>query len=169
MSAERIVAIEQVPGWVWDPFEADFQENLCALAQFVEREGHARVPNRHVESFGGAEFRLGAWVSNRRNDFKVGRLSAERIAALEQVPGWVWDLLEADFQENLCALAQFVEREGHARVPQSHVELFQGAEFNLGAWVSIRRRDFRIGRLSAERIDALEAVPGWVWDGRARR
>ena len=129
----------------------------------MEREGHARVPQAHVESFQGAEVRLGTWVSSRRVDRNAGRLSAERIAVLEAVPGWIWDLLEADYQENLGALGQFVEREGHARVPTFHVELFQGAEVRLGGWVSSRRRDFKVGRLPAERIAVLEAAPGWVW------
>ena len=116
--------------------EADFQEGLGALAQFVEREGHARVPARHVESFQGAEFKLGTWVSNRRKDFKAGGLSADRIATLREFHGWEWDPFEADFQECLVVLAQFVEREGHARVPLRHVELFDGVEFMLGTWVS---------------------------------
>jgi hypothetical protein len=90
-------------------------------------------------------------------------LSAERIVALEAVPGWVWDMLEEVFQENLGALAQFVEREGHARPHRNHVELFQGAEFYLGRWITNRRSEFKAGRLSAERIVALEAIPGWVW------
>jgi len=84
---------EEVPGWVWDRFEAAFQEGLGALDQFVEREGHARVPASHVELFQGAEFPLGSWVGIRRTGFKAGKLSAERTATLEQVPGWVWSAL----------------------------------------------------------------------------
>jgi hypothetical protein len=72
------------------------------------------------------------------------------------------------FQEGLGALGQFVEREGHARVPAIHVELFQGAELKLGPWVSSRRTEFRAGGLSAERIAALEAVPGWDWNPARR-
>jgi hypothetical protein len=43
-----------------------------------------------VVEVNGAEFTLGRWVSSRRGDFKYGKLSAERIAALEAIPGWVW-------------------------------------------------------------------------------
>ncbi|SVD90222.1 uncharacterized protein METZ01_LOCUS443076, partial [marine metagenome] len=161
---ERVAALEALPGWVWDPFEAAFQVGLGVLAQFVAREGHARVPASHVESFQGAEFKLGIWASNHRNGFKTGMLSAERIASLEAVPGWVWDKVEAAFQDGLGALAQFVEREGHARVPTAHVESFQGAEFSLGSWVGTNRGEFNAGRLPAERVTALEAIPGWVWD-----
>jgi hypothetical protein len=168
LSAERIEALEAFPGWVWDTVEEAFQRGLGPLAQFVEREGHARVPISHVESFQGAEVKLGSWVGSRRNWFSKGKLSAERIAALEAFPDWVWDTVEEAFQEGLGALAQFVEREGHARVPISHVESFQGAEVKLGSWVRTRRGDFKVGKLSAERIEALEANPGWDWNPARR-
>jgi hypothetical protein len=170
MPPQEAATLETFPGWVWDPHATAFQKGLGSLAQFVEREGHARVAEGHVELFEGAEVQLGTWVSNRRQDFRAGELSAERITVLEAFPGWVWDPHATDFQEGLAVLGQFVGQEGHARVAQSHVESFEGAEFSLGSWVSNRRRDFKAGKLSAERIDALEAFPGWEWNpGEKRR
>jgi hypothetical protein len=167
---ERIDALEAVPGWVWDPFETDFQEGLAALVQYVSREGHARVPEGHVELVDGDNYRLGTWAAVRRKDFRVGRLSQERIAVLEALPGWAWDQLEAQleakFQEGLAVLQQFVAREGHAIVSKRHVELVDGVNHRLGGWVSNRRSGYNAGRLSKERIAALEAVPGWVWSTR---
>jgi len=55
-----------------------------------------------------------------------------------------------------------VTREGHSRVPATHVE----GEYRLGSWVSVKRKQYRKGRLSPERIAKLEALPGWVWDAR---
>ena len=72
---------------MWDPIEADYQEGLAYLKAFIEREEHARVPARHTE--GG--FNLGAWVARRRQDFKKGKLSEERIADLTALKGWVWE------------------------------------------------------------------------------
>jgi cation transport regulator ChaC len=163
LSAERIAALEALPGWEWDPNEADYKKHLGALKQFVEREGHASPPQNHVEDFQGEKLNLGTWAGSRRTDFKVGRLSAERTAALEALPGWEWDPFEAAYQKYLEALKQFVEREGHASPPQNHVEDFQGEKLNLGTWVSNRRTDFKAEKLSAERTAELKAVPGWVW------
>ena len=67
-----------------------FDEALEALHQFIHREGHPQVPNKHVELVDGKEIRLGIWVSKRRSDYKHGKLSAQRVAALEAVPGWTW-------------------------------------------------------------------------------
>ena len=133
-------------------------------AQYVGRVGNARVPQSHLEPFGGEDFQLGRWVNHRRRDFKVGRLSSDRVAALEAFPGWVWEAHEANFQEGLEVLAQYVERVGNARVADRFVEPFGGEDFSLGQWASRRRRQFRVGRLSSDRVVALEAFPGWEWN-----
>ena len=142
---------------------AAFQTGLTALAQFLAREGHALVPGRHVERVAGRDHRLGVWVNSRRQDFKTGWLSDERVAALEAVPGWTWNPQEAAFQTGLAALAQFTAREGHALVPKSHVERFDGRDYQLGSWVHYRRTGYKADRLPAGRITTLEAVPGWIW------
>ena len=164
LSPERVAALEAVPGWVWDPHEEDFQQGLRALKQFVEREGHARVVVTHVEVYDGDEFRLGQWVSVRRSTGTGGRLSPERTAALEAIPGWVWNAGEAKYQQSFRALKQFVEREGHARVNPRHLEQFENEAVRLGQWVTLRREQYKSRRISPERVAALEAVPGWVWD-----
>jgi hypothetical protein len=90
LRSDRIVELEALPGWKWDPVEALFQRGLAALRQYVNREGDARVPQRHVEPFDGQTFNLGAWASNRRAAFKRGQLSPDSVAALEALPGWEW-------------------------------------------------------------------------------
>ncbi|MGA4953719.1 Helicase associated domain protein [Streptomyces lydicamycinicus] len=66
--------------------------NLAAARQFFEREGHLKVPRKHVEtvlSEDGWElqFRLGAWVSNQRS--RAATLSPERVEQLSEV-GMRW-------------------------------------------------------------------------------
>ena len=34
-------------------------------------------------------------------------------------------------------------------------------ERSLGMWISNRRQDYKKGKLSRERVDAIEALPGW--------
>ena len=117
--SDRIDLLEEIPDWEWDPLEADFQEGLnCADLRV---EGTPEFPPDHVEAFDRGEVKLGSWVMSRRAEFRDGRLSRDRIALLEEIPGWEWDPFEADFQERLGLLRTFVEREGHARVPQGHV------------------------------------------------
>jgi superfamily II DNA or RNA helicase len=167
LSADRIAALEALPGWEWNPFEADYQRNLEAFRQYVERGGNPRVPISHVETFDGEAINLGTWVSQRRKEYGKGTLSADRIAALQALPGWRWNLHAASFLRNLEALRQYVEREGNSRVPISHVETFDGEPINLGTWANDRRKEYGKGTLSADRIAALQALPGWEWNPHA--
>ncbi|MFE6741906.1 DEAD/DEAH box helicase [Streptomyces tubercidicus] len=74
---------------------------LAAARQFFEREGHLRVPRKHVERIvvdgekdddgGGGqeerELRLGAWVGNQRS--RAARLSPDRVEQLSAI-GMRW-------------------------------------------------------------------------------
>src|SRR5690554_1575829 len=90
-----------------------FATCFAALEAFVEREGHAVVPGGHIEE----GVKLGPWVQSRRVSYNRGRISAERAAALEALPGWRWSLRAAAEAENLAALDRFVTEHGHAEVP----------------------------------------------------
>ncbi len=64
----------------------------------------------------------------------------------------------ANWEEMFQALVAFKKDKGHCRVPAKWSENPQ-----LGTWVGTRRRDFRKGRLSEERVARLEAL-GFEWD-----
>ncbi|MGW6467520.1 Helicase associated domain protein [Streptomyces rubiginosohelvolus] len=66
--------------------------HLGAARQFFEREGHLKVPRKHVETVlsqdGQADqYRLGAWVNNQRS--RAAALSPERVEQLSKV-GMRW-------------------------------------------------------------------------------
>ena len=61
------------------------------------------------------------------------------------------------------ALRQFSNREGHCRVPAIHVEILEGKEINLGAWVGYTRQRYKRQELSPDRINAISEIPGWEW------
>ncbi|MFJ9574759.1 Helicase associated domain protein [Streptomyces sp. NPDC101191] len=67
--------------------------NYEAARQFFEREGHLRVPRKHVERIvvgedqEEREFRLGAWVGNQRS--RAATLSPERVEQLSAI-GMRW-------------------------------------------------------------------------------
>jgi superfamily II DNA or RNA helicase len=151
LPAEQKARLEALPGWAWDGRTDTFDKNFTALRAYVHREGHSRVPSRHVEG----EVRLGLWVSGLRG--KRDWLRAHHRAKLEELPGWTWDIYGAEFEHNLALLRDYAQREGHARVPQSHHE--EG--INLGTWVATQR--VNRGKLQPGRRARLEAVPGWVW------
>lgn len=67
------------------------------------------------------------------------------------------------FNLYVTALKQFAERAGHTRVPAVHVEIVDGKEIAVGAWVGYIRQRQKKGLLSAEKIQILSSLPGWEW------
>ena len=67
------------------------------------------------------------------------------------------------WERNFSALAQFVAREGNALVPAAHVELYEGRNTPIGAWVGYMRQRNRAGMLPTERKQKLESLTGWQW------
>lgn len=147
--------LESLPGWTWSALDALWEAGFAALLAYVQSEGHARVPQHHKEG----DIQLGTWVGTQRRG--RNQLSAERRERLESLPGWTWDVRAAQWEENFATLITYVEREGHAHVPQHYRE----GEVGLGQWVSTQRS--RRGQLSEERRERLEALPGWVWRSSA--
>ena len=152
MSAERRARLESVRGWSWNAVEDSWMEHLELLKAFAAREGHARVPVDHIEN----GLKLGQWSRLRRREHK--KLSPERQALLNAIPGWYWGR-SVDFiwDQKYAVMKIFVEREGHARVPKGHIE--DGVK--LGAWVTEQRAERH--SLSPERVAQLDALPGWSW------
>jgi helicase associated protein len=95
---------------------------------------------------------LGAWVSNQRASKKRGALSPERVHRLEEL-GFVWDRLEASWEESFAKLQNYQKREGHCKVPVDWSE-----DPKLGSWVFVQRRAKRRGKLGEERTRRLESI-----------
>ncbi|MFG3085558.1 DEAD/DEAH box helicase [Streptomyces parvulus] len=69
--------------------QAAFQRGVQALAQYIAREGHHRVPRAHAEEIAvegeapSVVVKLGVWVSNTKS--RRDKLSAEQLAALAEL------------------------------------------------------------------------------------
>jgi superfamily II DNA or RNA helicase len=149
LSEERRERLDKI-GFVWDPFEADWDEGFGHLKIYKEHEGHCFVPatyNQHG-------FRLGGWVRSQRSH--KDRLSEERRQRLEQL-GFVWDARGSGWDEGFRYLAIYQKRTGHCRVPALHEE----DGYPLGQWVDKQRQ--RKGILPKERRQRLDEL-GFVWD-----
>ncbi|WP_199862926.1 helicase associated domain-containing protein, partial [Streptomyces sp. Root55] len=66
---------------------------LTAARQFFDREGHLKVPRKHIETISGPgpgeerPLKLGAWVANQRT--RAAALTPERVEQLSAV-GMRW-------------------------------------------------------------------------------
>jgi uncharacterized protein involved in tolerance to divalent cations len=139
LTAEKRAALEAIPGWIWK-YIYSWEERLAALREYVMV--HKMLPRYRHEH-------LGLWVSNQRQN--KNKLSAEKRAALEAVPGWVWKY-KYSWEERLAALREYVM--AHKALPRTSHE-------HLGRWIKCQRRNKN--RLTADKRAALEAIPGWAW------
>lgn len=159
LSDERINRLTDIPGWSWDPFENKWEVAFALLEKYVSEHGTSRLPNDYTVD----GVRLHQWEEVQRTTYKAGTLSEDRQRRLESLPGWSWEDRRSERWEEMYALiTRFVDREGHAQVPQKHVEDGQ----KLGLWVSIQRSSYRNGTFDSERQRRLEALTGWTWKGR---
>jgi hypothetical protein len=149
MSSERKSRLDDI-GFIWDTLQSDWEGGFYYLKKYRDREGHCLVPQRHKEN----DFPLGQWVSRQRQN-RIN-LSLERRERLESL-GFVWTVLEANWEKGFFYLKSFRDREGHCRVPRKHTE----SGFNLGNWVVEQR--LQRNKMSLERRERLDSVD-FVWD-----
>lgn len=76
----------------WDPAGTGWRLGYLALRQFRAREGTCRIPYQHVESLPDFDLNLSRWCVVQRQQYRLGNMSPERVTALEQVPGWEWEV-----------------------------------------------------------------------------
>jgi hypothetical protein len=152
LSTERRQRLDEL-GFVWDVLTPQWEEGFEHLQAYVKEYKGCHVSQQYKSPDG---YRLGQWVGVQRTDEK--NLSEERRQRLNEL-GFVWNVWAADWEEGFSYLKAYKEREGHCRVPVSHVE----NSLRLGTWVDTQRQ--RKARMSQERIQRLDEL-GFVWDPR---
>ena len=76
----------------WETRETQWQIGLEVLHQYAAREGRCRMPENHTEIFEGIQYPLYVWCRRQRHDHRYDNLDPARAAALEAVPGWLWEI-----------------------------------------------------------------------------
>jgi len=134
-----------------------FERGLAELTAYVEAGGRTTRISRDYRTPTG--LRLGLWCHARRQDRRAGRLSAGRIARLDEL-GFVWEPNREGFAQGLAEFAQYVRTFGSGRISADYVA---PSGFELGVWCAIRRTQRNDGMLSEDRIARLDEL-GFAWD-----
>lgn len=123
--------LERLPGWSWERQRDRWDHGFERLVEFVHSEGHCVVPVEHQCPDG---YRLGHWVRKQRSNTEG--LTDDRLARLEAIAGWIWDVKTHQWSRAYELLRSYALQFGDARVPQD----FRSADgFGLGLWVSHNR------------------------------
>jgi hypothetical protein len=153
LSDDRIVLLETIPKWSWDPHEEDWLEGYSQLELFVKSFNHCNVPSKpkYVSPDG---YPLGSWVQKQK--FKKSELSFERIKRLESLKGWSWNSRHEKWNAGFEKLSLFVQSNGHCDVNK---DMVCEDGFELGKWVKQQRWQWT--DLSEELRSRLLTLTGW--------
>ncbi|SCL20543.1 Helicase conserved C-terminal domain-containing protein [Micromonospora pallida] len=152
LPADRVAALDALGiDWTIRPAHHD---GYAAAQQFHAEHGHLNVPYHLIVN--GVD--LYNWLATRRVEHRKGRLSADRVRALEAL-GIQWSIREAAWQRNLASAAAYHQREGHLHPRKGHRE----GEVDLSRWLSSQRTARRDGTLTGDQIAALDAI-GMHWE-----
>ena len=150
LTQTRVNLLESL-GFSWNPYANQWLKGLQLLKKFHAREGHYRVPLKHIEN----DVKLGVWASNQRDKRKT--ISVEQLDQLREI-GFSLDPLAEQWEVGYDCLKQYWLREGNCVVAQKHVE--EG--FKLGAWVHRQRMRRTSNQILPDRVKRLNSL-GFIW------
>ena len=119
------------------------------LVEYKEANGHCNVPQRYT-----ANAELGRWVKDQRTLKTKGRISQERIDALNKI-GFSWRIrFKDEFWDKMYQdLVSYQETNGHCNVSLSNTQNTQ-----LARWVDRQRRAKKDGKISEQRAKLLDDI-----------
>lgn len=123
--------------------------------------GHERLPKSN--SLDPEEARLARWIHSRRQEYAKDKLSTDRVAKLEEmrIP---FSQRDSQFDIAFKQLGTWIDE--HSRFPKQNSS--DPEENRLATFVNHQRQECAKGKLSQERIEQLESLPGWKWSVRSR-
>ena len=149
--------------WMWDVDDERWMEKYWKLVAYVKEHGTV-PPWNHPE--------LGSWMNNQRlanRGTGTGKMTPERIALLDGIENaqgervWVWRVDgEAQWMASRDALVDYMDV--NEKMPTT-----AKSDLKLWKWTNTQRtakRGTKKGKMTEERIQQLEALPGWTWEGR---
>ncbi len=146
---EQIKKLNDI-GFVWDFLAYKWEKNFEELLKFKSVHGHCNVPGKFKENISLSHF-----VVALRKNYKKGILSKEQVKRLNDL-GFIWDVLEEQWEKKYQDLIKFHEIYSHCNVPNDYSD--QG----LLSWIKNQRTYKKLGKLSPERVCKLDAI-GFVW------
>ncbi|MEQ1726663.1 MAG: Helicase associated domain protein [Sphingopyxis sp.] len=151
LSPDRTKCLE-VLGFNLEPFASKWDEMFAALSAYKQTYGDCNVPAQWINMP-----ELGTWCSTQRYTYAKNLLSKKRIERLEEI-GFVWDLIDAAWEEMFAALVTYKRSYGNCMVSKQWSQ-----NPALATWVNKNRMDYRKGEIALERSKRLHDL-GFEWE-----
>lgn len=151
LSVDQVLRLEGLPGWHWSQIDFRWRRQYEEVLLKAETDGRIETGELNAAAK--------SWLIHQRVLHRRGQLVAEQTELLEGIPGWDWQPLDTAWEGAFNHLLEYVNQTGDALVPQDYIH--EG--FRLGTWVNKQRGRHRRKSLESDRIERLEALPGWSW------
>ena len=156
LKSHRLNKLESVK-FPWKTENKSFEDRVRQLQQYKKDHGTLHVSQVAYEK-DSEMHKLSRWVNEMRRLYNENRLPLDRIQNLNRI-GFIWNMEDEQFSDNLGKLKRFFKKNGHFDVPQT------GRTKKLGSWVAqIRSR----GLVKKHHIQALNDID-FVWEGKYKR
>jgi hypothetical protein len=166
LTEHQISQFESIPGWKWNRTGSRWSSNFETLQRLI---GTSSLKETNLP------VALEEWIRTQRRRQQSRRIPEDEQIKLESIKGWSWtprsisiphssdtQAITAAWMKQYQALKQFTETHGNSS-PSVSVE-FEGLK--IGKWVSHQRDYFKKGKMSSNKIELLESLPGWIWSVR---
>jgi superfamily II DNA or RNA helicase len=151
----RTDLLESLPGWTWSVAS---KRNLLGLQRFQRYLASGGSIAQATDAiFEGKK--MGQWVSAQRRNYKKGTMPSQMIAAIEELAGWNWDIINDNWNRNYEILKAESIRRGTSLIPIR--KKIDGVA--IGSWCQKQRSDFARGAISEDRVSLLNALPDWTF------
>jgi superfamily II DNA or RNA helicase len=158
LTPERWSLLNQLPQWTWDPIDDYWEEMFNALKTHIALHPHQSVNHATIDSQGR---KIGNWVVTLRTRYKAARLTREQIDLLEQLPGWSWQPIKDQWNDNFLKLKRMVEINPTLIIKFSEIS---DDGTRIGQWVISQRQRMKRGLLDPDEVQKLESLPNWSWN-----
>ncbi len=156
MSGDRKKLLDKI-NFRWNTLHYSFELRLQQLLAFKKEHGTLHVSQVKYDKASDIH-KLSRWVNEVRRMYNENRISMERIKQLDKI-GFIWNMEDERFANNLMKLKRYYRQHGHFDVPQI------GRNKKLGEWVAqVRCR----GLVKTHYIKALDEI-GFEWLGKKKR
>lgn len=152
----KIKKLHEISVWKWKLVEDDWSTKYENMKIFVEKYGKLPVTESKK---GDNDIKLGNWAARQRANHKKGKLSEEKIEQLNKINKWKWSKVEK-FTYNMRyeLLKEYIKNNNKMPVSESTYK-----DFKLGRWCELIRSHKKTNKLTKEKIEMFENIPGWFW------
>ncbi len=157
LTAEQIKRLDRI-GMAWNADEERWRIGYEAALAYSRTYGDLIVPADYETAEG---YRLGMWIKLKRQQYKRGTLTEQRIRDLECI-GMRWNIVAERWQEMYDEAKTYYELNGNLKVPHAYKT---AGGYDLNSWLANMKR--KKDCLNEEQISALSNI-GMQWRTTAR-